>query len=316
MYPGCRGRVTACRWAPNDRRAPSLAVSTPQQKVIEVNVQQIPPGSTSPDAIWHSAFYKFVALDDPDAVVARLHELTQPLTGSILVAAEGINGMVASSAELLDAFELALVNDALLAGKFAGIVFKRSECKTIPFRKMKVRRKAEIVPLGIAGVDGRNTGINVSPADWRKLIAEDDVVLLDNRNSFEYRLGRFHNAIDPHVTNFRDFPQYVEAHLEDWKAEGKRVAMYCTGGIRCEKTSAWMKDLGMEVYQLEGGILNYFIQMPDADKDWDGECFVFDNRIALDTHLHETDTTLEDVYGDEPDGEWRIQRAKRLDQAE
>ena len=176
MYPGCRGRVTACRRTAHAAAPLFLAVSSPQPKVFEVNVQRTHPGSTSPDAIWHSAFYKFVALDDPDAVVARLHDLTQPLTGSILVAAEGINGMVAGSAELLDAFELALVNDALLAGKFAGIVLKRSECKTIPFRKMKVRRKAEIVPLGIAGVDGRNTGINVSPADWRKLIAEDDVV--------------------------------------------------------------------------------------------------------------------------------------------
>ena len=148
-----------------------------------------------------------------------------------------------------------------------------------------------------------------------KLITEDDVVLLDNRNSFEFRLGRFKNAIDPHVTNFRDFPKYIEAHASQWKAEGKRVAMYCTGGIRCEKTSAWMQDMDIPVIQLEGGILNYFAQMPDAEKDWEGECFVFDNRIALDTKLHETATTLDDVYGAEPDGEWRIRRAKELDGA-
>jgi UPF0176 protein len=268
------------------------------------------------EPLWHTAFYKFVQLDDPDAVVARLHELTEPLTGSILIATEGINGMVAGTAAMLDTFEVALANDPALNGKFAGIVFKRSECKTVPFRKMKVRRKNEIVPLGIAGIDGTKTGIDVPPAEWRELIKQDDVVLLDNRNSFEYRLGRFHNAIDPHVTNFRDFPKYVEDHIDEWKAEGKRVAMYCTGGIRCEKTSAWMRTLGMDVFQLQGGILNYFKEMPDAEKDWDGECFVFDNRIALDTHLHETDTTLEDVYGEEPDGEWRLQRAKRLDQAE
>jgi UPF0176 protein len=266
--------------------------------------------------LFHTAFYKFVPLDDPDAIIKRLRELTAPVTGSILIAAEGINGMVAGSVPLLDAFEHALQHDPALGGKFAGIVFKRSECKTVPFRKMKVRRKAEIVPLGIPDIDGSDTGINVSPAEWRKLIAEDDVVLLDNRNSFEYRLGRFRNAIDPQVTNFRDFPKYVEAHLDEWKSEGKRVAMYCTGGIRCEKTSAWMKTLGMEVFQLEGGILNYFQQMPDAEKDWQGECFVFDNRIALDTGLHETGTTLEDVYGGEPDGEWRLQRAKRLHDAQ
>ena len=266
----------------------------------------------SPEPVFHTAFYKFVLLDDPDAVVAQLHLLTQSLTGSILVAPEGINGMLAGPGALLDAFERALQQDE----KFAGIVFKRSECKTVPFRKLKIRRKSEIVPLGMEGVDARDTGINVRPAEWRKLIAEDDVVLLDNRNSFEYKLGRFKNAVDPHVTNFRDFPKYVEAHLGEWKEQGKRVAMYCTGGIRCEKTSAWMKDSGIDVFQLEGGILNYFKEMPDAEKDWEGECFVFDNRIALDTKLRETATTLDDVYGNEPDGEWRLARARRLHEAE
>ena len=241
--------------------------------------------------------------------------LTTNLLGSILVASEGINGMLAGAPSQLDDFQQALQTDAYFAGKFAGIAFKRSACITAPFGKMKVYKKPEIVPLGIKGVDATNTGINVSPEQWRKLITEDDVVLLDNRNSFEYRLGRFNNAIDPHVTNFRDFPKYVEAHAPIWQAQGKRVAMYCTGGIRCEKTSAWMKELNIPVFQLEGGILNYFQQMPDAEKDFDGECFVFDNRIALDTTLHETATTLDDVYGAEPDGEWRLKRAKELDGA-
>ena len=266
-------------------------------------------------AIVHIAFYKFVALDDPDGVVTHLRLLTGNLLGSILVASEGINGMLAGTAADLDAFQHALVEDPYFAGRFAGIVFKRSACKTAPFGKMKVYKKPEIVPLGIAGVDATDTGINVSPAEWRKLITEADVVLLDNRNSFEFRLGRFKNAIDPHVTNFRDFPKYVEEHAPQWKTDGKRVAMYCTGGIRCEKTSAWMKEMNIPVFQLEGGILNYFQQMPDAEADFEGECFVFDNRIALDTRLHETGTTLEDVYGGEPDGEWRLRRAKELDAA-
>jgi UPF0176 protein len=265
------------------------------------------------DAIFHIAFYKFVTLDDPDAVITHLRLLTEKLLGSILVAGEGINGMLAGGAHQLDAFQLALVNDASFMGKFSGIVFKRSPCKTAPFGKMKVYKKPEIVPLGIDGVDGTDTGINVSPEEWRKLITEDDVVLLDNRNSFEFRLGRFKNAIDPLVTNFRDFPKYVQEHVPTWKAEGKRVAMYCTGGIRCEKTSAWMKEMDIPVFQLEGGILNYFLQMPDAEKDFEGECFVFDNRIALDTKMRETATTLEDVYDGEPDGEWRLRRAKELD---
>jgi UPF0176 protein len=262
----------------------------------------------------HTAFYKFVHLPHPEEVVAILRELAaQPeleLTGSILIAPEGINGMLAAPGPSLDAIESALILDDRLLGYFSGMVFKRSECKTRPFFKMKVHLKAEIVPLGIDGVDGRKTGTNLSPQAWRELIAHEDVVLLDNRNSFEYRLGHFAGAIDPQVANFRDFPQYVLAHLDEWKAQGKRVAMYCTGGIRCEKTSAWMLDMDIPVYQLEGGILNYFKAMPDAQKDWQGECFVFDNRVALDAQLKETDTSLEDVYI--ADEAWRLARAKRL----
>lgn len=260
----------------------------------------------------HSAFYKFVHLADPDAVVEWLRAITSALTGSVLVAEEGINGMVAGSVADVTSFETTLTADA----RIGAVTFKQSPCVTTPFRKLKVRRKREIVPLGIDGVDATaKTGVNVSPQEWRELITQDDVVLLDNRNSFEYKLGRFEGAIDPGVTNFRDFPEYVKAHLPEWQAQKKRVAMYCTGGIRCEKTSAWMADLGVPVFQLEGGILNYFLQMPDAEKDWQGECFVFDNRIALDTHLNETETTLEDVYGAEPDGEWRLKRAQRLHDA-
>jgi len=278
---------------------------------------------TSPDrpfpALLHTAFYKFTALSQPEEVAARLRELvSQPageLSGSILVAAEGINGMLAGTPEALDRIEEALMQDAAFAGAFNGMAFKRSACTTRPFGKMKVHVKKEIVPLGIEGVDGQRTGINVSPQDWRELIKDPDLVLLDNRNSFEYRLGHFEGAVDPGVTNFRDFPAYVRAHAEQWKAQGKRVAMYCTGGIRCEKTSAWMLDLGLPVYQLEGGILNYFQQMPDADLDWRGECFVFDNRVALDTRLQETATTLEDVYQAEADGAWRLARGRRLAQA-
>jgi UPF0176 protein len=273
--------------------------------------------SVSDDKLFHIAFFKFVEIAAPDATVIHLRQLAQGLTGSVLVASEGINGVLAGTAAQLDAFEFALANDPRMEGQFAGIAFKRSTCKTAPFGRLKIHKKSEIVAIGVPGITGINnkgkSGINVSPAEWRKLIAEDDVVVIDNRNSFEYRLGKFKGAIDPQVSHFRDFPQFIEEHVPEWKAEGKRVAMYCTGGIRCEKTSAWMQDLGIDVYQLDGGILNYFLSMPDAEKDWDGECFVFDNRIALDTKLQETDTTLEDVYEGEPDGEWRIARAKRLD---
>jgi UPF0176 protein len=267
------------------------------------------------EPVFHIAFYKFVELPDPDATVLHLRELTQDLLGSVLVASEGINGVLAGSAGALDRFERALRQDSRFAGKFADMVFKRSACNTAPFGRIKIHKKSEIVFLGVSGVDAvRKTGVTVDPQAWRKLIAEDDVVVIDNRNSFEYRLGRFKNAIDPQVSNFRDFPKFIEQHAPEWQAAGKRVAMYCTGGIRCEKTSAWMHDMGIEVYQLEGGILNYFQSVPDAQRDWEGECFVFDNRIALDTSLQETGTTLEEVYRDEPDGDWRLQRARRLDE--
>ncbi len=269
----------------------------------------------TPESLWHIAFYQFVALPDPDAVAVRLRELTHALTGSILVAQEGINGVVAGSSVALDTFEHALAHDDALNGYFANTTFKRSACTSAPFFRMKVHRKKEIVAFVAAVVSPASAESSVSPQVWRELIAQDDVVVIDNRNSFEYRLGKFKSAIDPKVRNFRDFPKYVEANAPDWKAQGKRVAMYCTGGIRCEKSSAWMRDQGLEVFQLEGGILNYFQSMPDAEKDWEGECFVFDNRIALDTKLQETDTTLEQVYDDEPDGQWRIARARRLDAA-
>lgn len=271
--------------------------------------------ATSDDAVFHIAFYKFVRLADADNVTAVLRQLASDLLGNVLVADEGLNGTLAGSTDALDRFERALMTDPRFNGAFSNIVFKRSACKTVPFARLKIHRKAEIVFLGVDDVDAiANKGIDVSPKDWRELIAQDDVVLIDNRNSFEYRLGKFKNAIDPGVDNFRDFPKYIEEHVPEWKKGGKRVAMYCTGGIRCEKTSAWMHEMGLPVYQLEGGILNYFQQMPDAEQDWQGECFVFDNRIALDTQLQETASTPEDVYGGEPDWEWRLQRARRLEE--
>ncbi|MCW7542050.1 hypothetical protein OOT46_30100 [Aquabacterium sp. A7-Y] len=266
-------------------------------------------------ALFHLAFYRFVKLVDPDAAAARLRELTRGLTGSVLVAPEGINGVLAGSAAAIDGFEQALRADPALGPACAGMPFKRSACRSRPFGRMKVQRKAAIVTVDVPGPALASQRGKVTPTEWRELIRRDDVVVLDNRNSFEYRLGRFRSAVDPQVRRFGDFPAFVEAQAPAWKAAGKRVAMYCTGGIRCEKTSAWMEGLGLEVLQLDGGILNYFQAMPDAELDWEGECFVFDNRIALDTRLQETDTTAEQVYADEPDGAWRLQRARRLDEA-
>jgi len=270
----------------------------------------------------HSSFYRFVAVAAPEAVAAHLRELVPAwgLGGNILVAPEGISGAVSAEPAGLAAFEQALQSDPVFAGAFSGMVFKHSACTTRPFSLIKVHVKPEIVAFGVPGVSGfhdrgdeTRPDTHVSPARWRELLDAPDVLVLDNRNSFEFKLGRFRNAIDPQVTHFRDFPAYVQQHAEDWKREGKKVAMYCTGGIRCEKTAAWMQDQGLAVYQLEGGILNYFQSLPDAAAEWEGECFVFDKRIAIDTHLQETATTAEQVYAEEPP--WRLARAKRLDPA-
>jgi UPF0176 protein len=266
----------------------------------------------------HIAFYRFVQLDEPEQVAIWLRGLTTELTGSILVASEGINGVLAGDDAALKAFEQALAQDP----RFADMPTKRSQCTTAPFARMKVHTKPDVVAVGLPP-DAASLppgGVTLSPQAWREFITQDDVVLLDNRNSFEFTLGHFEGAVDPGVNHFRDFPAYVQAHADQWKTEGKRVAMYCTGGIRCEKLSGWMQHgLGLDVYQLEGGVLNYFQALPDANKDWTGECFVFDNRIALDTQLNETATTAEQVYADgaeaNPNNAWRLQRAKRLDES-
>ena len=270
--------------------------------------------------LFHDAFYKFARIADVDAVAGVVRELGVSLTGSVLVASEGINATVAGSLEALDAFRVALATDARLAGAFGEIDFKRSPCVTPPFQRLKVHSRPEILALGLpadaAEVDAvGHIGRQVSPERWRELLDDPKVVVIDNRNHFEVRLGRFRNAVDPLVRNFRDFPAYIEAQLPLWQAQGKQVAMYCTGGIRCEKTSAWLQQRGVEVLQLEGGILNYFARMPDAELDWAGECFVFDNRIALDTRLRETGTTAAQVYAGDPEEAWRLERALRLEAA-
>jgi UPF0176 protein len=263
-------------------------------------------------ALVHIAFYQFVAIDDPAHLAAQLRVATRHVLGSILVAKEGINGVLCASQAALEEVVHWLGQDPRLAG----MAFKRSACSTVPFARMKVHVRSEIVAAGLPlhSHYAPTGGQLLSPQNWRSLMAQSDVVLLDNRNSFEYRLGHFKSAVDPGVSSLRDFPRYVASHAARWREENKRVAMYCTGGIRCEKISGWMAhDLGLDVVQLEGGVLNYFQSMADALQDWQGECFVFDNRIALNTRLEETATTAQDVYGDAPGNAWRLERASRLD---
>jgi UPF0176 protein len=273
----------------------------------------------TPPALLHSAFYRFTTVADPVAAGDAVRVLARSLTGSIVLANEGINGTVAGTPDAIRDFEAALQSPALLDGALQGMPFKRSACTTPPFGRLKISVKPEIVALGLPDTTAspdEHDASHLSPAAWRELLARDDVVLLDNRNHFEVRLGRFRGAVDPQVHNFRDFVAWVQAHAPAWRAANRPVAMYCTGGIRCDKTAPWLRELGLEVLQLDGGILNYFQQLPDAQRDWDGECFVFDNRVALDTGLRETATTPQQVFDpSHPDEAWRLQRALRLDDA-
>ena len=267
----------------------------------------------------HSAFYRFTPVTDPVAAADAIRTLAQGLFGSITVAGEGVNGAVSGPPERVQAFEQALQVPALLQGALAGMAFKRSACTTPPFARLKVLVKPEIVALGLPGADAlpvpdEADDSHLSPAQWRALLAQGDAVLLDNRNHFEFRLGHFEGAADPQVRHFRDLVAHVQQHADEWRTSGRPVAMYCTGGVRCDKTAPWLRSLGLQVLQLDGGILNYFATLPDADADWQGECFVFDKRVALDTQLQETPTTAEQVFDAQDPGEaWRLARALRLD---
>ncbi|MBA4175026.1 MAG: hypothetical protein C0505_00465 [Leptothrix sp. (in: Bacteria)] len=258
-------------------------------------------------------------MSDPPAAAALVRGLAQGLFGSITVAAEGINGAVSGTPAAVRAFEAALQGDAVFGGALRGMVFKHSGCVTPPFARLKVLVKPEIVALGLPGAEAlpppdEADASHLSPAAWRELLARDDVVLLDNRNHFEFRLGHFRGAADPQVRHFRDFVAYVQQQAPAWREAGRPVAMYCTGGVRCDKTAPWLRSLGLDVMQLEGGILNYLQQVDGPGRDWLGDCFVFDKRIALDAALHETPATAEDVFDESDPGEaWRLARARRLD---
>ena len=277
-----------------------------------------PPRTAAGDLV-HSAFYRFVALAEPRAVADALRAAAAGLTGAIVVAAEGVSGTVAGPAAAVAAFEAITQQPAWQGGALVGLPFQRSACITAPFGRLSVSVKPEIVALGLPDAhhlpapDPQDDS-HLDPLAWRALLDRDDVVLLDNRNHFEFRLGRFRGAVDPQVHNFRDFAAQVQAQAPAWRAAGRPVAMYCTGGIRCDKAAPWLRSLGLQLWQLDGGILNFCRQLADADRDWQGECFVFDKRIALDSRLQETATTAEQVFDAAlPDEAWRLQRARRLD---
>lgn len=226
----------------------------------------------------------FEALRDPLAAFCRTHGIK----GTLLLAHEGINGTVAGS----DTAIAALIAHFETIPELSGLDVKYSKADEMPFHRMKVRLKREIVTMGVDDVDPlQSVGTYVAPADWNALISDPDTIVIDTRNGYEVSLGTFEGAIDPGTASFREFPDWVEEHRAE--LDGKKVAMFCTGGIRCEKATAYVKSLGIEdVFHLKGGILKYLEQVPAEESMWRGECFVFDERVSVSHGLIEGEAEL------------------------
>jgi UPF0176 protein len=232
-----------------------------------------------------AAFYKFTPLDNTGVLQQQLRCVCEDagLLGTILLASEGINGTIAGSSAGVDS----LFRFLRQYPGFEDLEFKTSFCNRNPFYRMKVRLKKEIVTLGVEGIDpGKDVGQYVAPENWNELISQPDVRLVDTRNDYEVGLGTFKGAENPQTQSFREFPAWVETHLGADKDQP--VAMFCTGGIRCEKSTALLKEMGYrKVYHLKGGILNYLEKMPADNSLWQGDCFVFDHRVTVDHDLAE-----------------------------
>ena len=239
-----------------------------------------------------ATFYQFTSLPD-------FRELREPLRavcadlklkGSVLLAHEGINGALAGSADAIGALIDELRDGALFRRRLDNLELKFSQASAMPFQRLKIRLKKEIVTLGDSGADpARQAGIYVDPADWNDLIAAPDTLLIDTRNAFEVAMGTFAGALDPAIKSFGEFKEFAARYLDP--AKHRKVAMFCTGGIRCEKASAYLRSRGFaKVYHLKGGILKYLEGVPEAESRWRGECFVFDDRIALGHGLRERAT--------------------------
>ncbi|CCE03417.1 rhodanese-related sulfurtransferase [Bradyrhizobium sp. STM 3809] len=230
-----------------------------------------------------AAFYQFVALPDFRDLRAPLQDFcaTCGIKGSILLAEEGINGTVAGTDAAIAALVQEFRRGASFAGRLDNLELKFSQAAAMPFQRLKVRLKREIVTLGDPLADPtRQVGTYVGPADWNALIAAPDTLVLDTRNAFEVAMGTFEGAVDPGLRSFGEFKDFASRALDP--ARHKRIAMFCTGGIRCEKASALLLARGFsEVYHLKGGILKYLEDIPEAESRWRGGCFVFDERVAL-----------------------------------
>jgi UPF0176 protein len=226
-----------------------------------------------------AALYKFVNLPDYVELRDKLyqHLVLNKVKGTLLLAEEGINGTICGTRDGIDAVRQWLDAD----GRFEGLSYKESFADEPAFYRTKVKLKTEIVTMGVPGVNPQHiVGTYVKGEDWNRLIEDPDTILIDTRNDYEVAIGTFKNAVNPNTTSFREFPQWAAENLD--KTKHKKVAMFCTGGIRCEKSTAYLKEQGFdEVYHLDGGILKYLEEMPEQNSLWQGECFVFDQRVAV-----------------------------------
>ncbi len=246
---------------------------------------------STPSPPFHvAALYRFCRLERFEALRETLFAACEEhhIKGTLLLAREGINGTVAGS----EAGVAALVAHLRSIPEFEGLDVKYSIAAAMPFRRMKVRLKREIVTMGVDAVDPlQSAGTYVAPADWNALISDPDTLVIDTRNGYEVSLGTFRGAVDPGTASFREFPRWVERHRAE--LDGRKVAMFCTGGIRCEKATAYVKALGIEeVFHLKGGILKYLEEVPAAESLWQGECFVFDERVSVAHGLAEGEAEL------------------------
>ena len=239
--------------------------------------------NTSADSVVVAALYRFVALPDFEDLRQPLLDLMidSEVKGTLLLASEGINGTIAGSRAGIDRVLAWLQRDA----RFTGLKAKESYVDEMPFYRTKVKLKKEIVTMGVDNIDPNDiVGTYVEPRDWNALITDPEVLVLDTRNDYEVEIGSFEHAVNPKTASFRELPDYVAEHLDS--TVHKKVAMFCTGGIRCEKSTAFLKQQGFdEVYHLKGGILKYLEEVPEAESQWRGECFVFDNRVTVNHQL-------------------------------
>lgn len=232
-----------------------------------------------------AALYRFTPLGDykrlKEPLETAMH--SQGVKGTLLLASEGINGTIAGSRDGIDQ----VLKFIKLDERLTELEVKESVCDEMPFRRARVRLKKEIVTMGIEGIDpNQSVGTYVDPEDWNDLINDPDVTVIDTRNDYEYAIGTFRGAKNPETRSFRQFPDYVEKNLDP--DENRKVAMFCTGGIRCEKSTALLKGMGFEeVYHLRGGILKYLEKIEPEDSLWEGDCFVFDGRVSVGHGLEE-----------------------------